>query len=493
MDAPMTVPLSLATLPHLAAAVARPTYDRAGLSAGILHVGVGNFHRAHQARYLHDLFQAGADHDWAIVGAGIKPFDAARREALGAQDWLTTVVELSPDALQATVTGAMVDFLPVDPQAILARLDDPAIRIVSLTLTEGGYYVDAGTGGFDADHADIRADAAAPGSPRTVFGILVAALRARRDAGVAPFTVMSCDNLPENGHVARAAVEGLARLIDPELADWIASDVAFPSGMVDCITPATSPAEIAMVADTFGIADAAPVTCEPFRQWVLEDRFPAGRPALERVGVQFVPDVVPYETMKLRILNAGHAAIAYAGAMLGHVFAHEAMGDPDVEAWLRALMTREVIPILPEVPGLDHHAYLDLCIDRFGNPRVKDTVARLCLDGSNRQPKFVLPSVADALRQGRDVRLLALEVALWCRFCAATAQPDATLALEDARAPAMQAAALATRDDPGAFLALTDIFGGLAGEPAFADAFAEHMAALWSDDVRSVLRARAGS
>lgn len=489
----MAKKLTLAALADLPPRVGRPGYDRRSLTPGFLHIGVGNFHRAHMGVYLDRLFARGRDLDWAIVGAGIKSFDQVKRDALKGQDWLTTVVELAPEGLSAFVTASMMDFCDVDPGAILARLEDPAIRIVSMTLTEGGYFVDARTGGFNASHPEVAADVASPDTPQTVFGILAKALRARRDAGQVPFTVMSCDNLPENGHVARQAVVGFARLVDTDLARWIEANVAFPNGMVDCITPATSPAEIEMVAREFGIDDAAPVTCEPFRQWVLEDTFPAGRPALEEVGVEFVADVRPHETMKLRLLNAGHAAIAYPGALLGHHFVHEAMADPDITAWLSHLMRTDVIPILPPLEGADYHQYLAMCISRFSNPRIGDTIARLCLDGSNRQPKFVLPSISDALAAGRGIDALSLEVALWCRYCAATADPATGIALQDEHATALQEAALATRTHPRAFLGLTGIFGNLATDETFGRSFERQIGRLWDGEVRDVLRETVGA
>ena len=478
----MASDLSFEGLGALSSNVAVPSYDRGSLTAGILHIGVGNFHRAHQAVYMDRLFNMGLDHDWAIVGAGIMPFDAAKRAALSRQDWLTTVVELDPGSLSARVTGAMIDFCETEAGPIIERLKDPAIRIVSLTVTEGGYFVDAKTGGFDSEHADIQADAKG-GIPKTVFGIMIAGLKARRDAGLAAFTVMSCDNLPENGKVARQAVLGLARLQDSALADWIEAEVALPNGMVDCITPATSPAEIAMVRDTFGIDDAAPVTCEPFRQWVLEDNFPSGRPALEKVGVEFVEDVHAHELMKLRILNGGHAAIAYVGDLLGYEIVSDAMADPAIRGWYAALATREVIPTLHPIPGVSYADYLSSCIERFSNSAVRDTIPRLCFDGSNRQPKFVLPTVRDALAQGLPVEGLALEVALWCLYCAKRT-PDE---IGDERAAALSGA----KGDPATFLAITDVFGDLGENSVFAEAFAKAMAALQADGPRAVIEAYA--
>ena len=478
----MATKLSLSNLIRLPQTVAQPFYKRSDLSPGFLHIGVGNFHRAHMAVYLDRLFNLGRDHDWAIVGAGVKSFDAARRDSMADQDWLTTVVELDPAGFSARVTGAMMDFCPVEQQAILDRLADPAIRIVSLTITEGGYFVNA-AGGFDADHPEMKADAAAPDDPKSVFGLLLAGLQRRRDAGVPPFTVLSCDNLPENGHVARQTVLGLAGLISQDLQDWVAENVAFPNSMVDCITPATSDRERRMVAEKFDIEDAQPVACEPFRQWVMEDNFPLGRPALEEVGVEFVEDVAPYETMKLRILNAGHAAIAYPGALLGHHFVHDAMADADVTNWLTTLMRREVIPVLPRIPGVDFDAYLRMCVKRFSNPEIGDTIPRLCQDGSNRQPKFVLPTIREALAAGRAPDGLALEVALWCRYCATVET------LDDPNAKALRPAAQATQEDPSAFLSQKAIFGDLGSQPAFAEAFARHIGTLWSTDVRAVLKA----
>ncbi len=488
----MTTLLNSAALAALPAGVAGPGYDRAGLTAGILHVGVGNFHRAHMAVYLDRLFALGEGQGWAILGAGVRPGDAAMREKLAAQDWLTTVVELDPKGLSARVTGSMVGFVPVDPEATVAAMADPAIRIVSLTITEGGYYVDARTGGFDAAHPDMIADAAHPDAPGTVFGMILAALRRRRAAGLPPFTVMSCDNLPGNGHVARRTVIGLARLSDPDFADWIGVHVAFPNSMVDCITPATSDRERTLVAERFGLSDAVPVACEPFRQWVLEDHFPQGRPPLEKVGVEFVRDVAAYELMKLRILNGGHAAIAYPSALLGHHFVHDAMADPVIARWLDTLERREIMPTLTPIPGVSYEDYLARVTERFSNSAVGDTIPRLCLDGSNRQPKFILPALADALARGLPFDGLALEVALWCRYCAGTDEAGRPIPPNDETAADLKARALASKADPAAFLSNRGVFGTLGDDPRFAAAFAAHLGRLWSEGARAVLTAYSG-
>ena len=465
-----------------------PAYDRRALRPGIVHIGLGNFHRAHMAVYLDDLFAMGESHDWAILGAGVRANDAAMREALLAQDCLSTVIELDPAGKSARRIGAMVDFLPVeaDNAALIAAMTRPEIRIVSLTVTEGGYFIDPATGAFDPAHPEIVADAATP--HRTAFGAIIAALRARRAAGTPPFTVMSCDNLPGNGHVTQAAVTGLARLSDPGFADWIAENVAFPNGMVDRITPATGPRERALAAE-FGLNDPVPVTCEPFRQWVVEDNFPAGRPALEKVGVTFTPHVHAYEMMKIRILNGGHATIAYPGGLMEIEYVHEAMANPLIRGFLDRVEREEIIPYVPPVPDTDIAAYYDLIRARFSNPEVADTERRLCLDGSNRQPKFIIPALRDALAAGGRIEGLALVSALWCRYCAGTTDTGTPIAPNDPNWDRLQPLARAARDNPQVWLDQRAIYGDLAANARFQAAFADALGRLWRDGTAAVLAA----
>ncbi|MCW0000808.1 mannitol dehydrogenase family protein [Pararhizobium sp. YC-54] len=485
----MTTKLSLANLSAIKATAAIPAYDRSSLKAGIVHFGVGNFHRAHQAIYLDDLFNTGSDHDWAIIGAGVLLSDEAMRAKLEEQDFLTTVVEQDNNKSAARVTAPMIDYLrPGNAAATIAVLSDPAIRIVSLTITEGGYFIDPASGVFNPKHPAIVADSQSPGDPKTVFGLIIAGLKARKDKGIVPFTVMSCDNIPGNGEVTHAAVSGLARLSDPALAEWIEANVAFPNGMVDRITPATGPREVGIVADDYGIDDNWPVFCEEFKQWVLEDHFPAGRPALETVGVQFVPDVAPYEHMKIRILNGGHAAIAYPAALLDIHFVHEAMEDATVCAFLAKLEHDEIIPVIPPVPNTDLNAYFKKVETRLLNPKIGDTIPRLAQDGSNRQPKFILPTTADRLRRGEDVVGLALVSALWCRYFAGTTDSGKPITFNDASADRLHAAAIKAKDDPQAFLALSDIFGDVAQSTLFQKRFAHALQTLWGKGTRATLQ-----
>lgn len=484
----MAIKLNNQALGKLSANVSVPGYDRSAITPGIVHIGVGNFHRAHQAVYMDKLFNLGLDFDWGIVGAGIKSYDETMRNRLYEQDWLSTVVELDPKQDKARVCAAMIDFVDIDPLLLIEQLCKPEIRIVSLTITEGGYFRDESSGKFHASHPEIVHDSQNPDAPETVFGVLLAALEKRRGSMLPPFTIMSCDNLPGNGHVTQQAVVGLAQLISQEMADWVAAEVSFPNGMVDCITPATGDRERALISEEFGIEDASPVVCEPFRQWVLEDKFPQGRPALEKVGVEFVDDVAPYELMKLRLLNGGHAALSYPAALLGIEYVHDAMQNELVSGFMSKLIQQEVIPIVPAVAGMDFNQYFAKACERFSNPKIADTIPRLCLDGSNRQPKFILPSIVDRLKQGLPVDGLALEVALWCRYCAGSDDAGNTIEVVDENARRLQEKALLTREQPAAFLDLGDILGPVAVDEVFSVSFTTAIKSLWEKGVAATLR-----
>ncbi|MGK6311783.1 mannitol dehydrogenase family protein [Neorhizobium sp. DT-125] len=483
----MTVKLSLASLKDAAATAAVPAYDPRSLTPGIVHFGVGNFHRAHQAVYLDDLFNIGSGHDWAIVGAGVLPSDAAMRDKLKAQDYLTTVVEQDNNKTAARVTAPMIDIIaPDQKEALIEKLADPAIRIVSMTITEGGYFIDA-SGQFNPAHPAIAEDGRHPEDPKTVFGLILAGLRLRKEKGIPPFTIMSCDNIPGNGEVTENTVIGLARLSDPGFARWVHENVAFPNSMVDRITPATGQREIGILREDFDIDDNWPVFCEEFKQWVMEDKFPAGRPRLEEVGVQFVPDVAPYELMKIRILNGGHAAIAYPAALLDIHFVHEAMEHPLIRAFLAKLEKDEIIPIVPPVPGTDLNDYFALIERRFLNPKIGDTIPRLAQDGSNRQPKFILPSTRDRLAKGLDIVGLSLVSALWCRYFAGTSDSGKEIVFNDTSADKLHAAALKAKDNPEAFLVFDEIFGEVSKSELFRKRFAHALATLWKEGTAKTL------
>ena len=486
------VPLSLDRLDDLPADVLRPTYRRADLSPGIVHIGLGNFHRAHQAWYLHRLMQRGLALDWAIIGAGVRPYDSAMRDRLAGQDHLTTLIELSPDSARAEVTGAMIDYLPIEPGngALIAAMADPRVRIVSLTVTEGGYFVDPVTGAFDADHPEIRRDAANPSRPDTAFGAIVAALGRRRAAGLGGFTVQSCDNLQGNGAVVRQTVLGLARLADPGLAGWIDAEASFPNSMVDCIVPATGPAEIAL-ARRFGIADAAPVSHENYRQWVIEDDFRAGRPPWEEVGATITADVHGYEAMKIRILNAGHQVIANAGELLSCATIADCMADAEIAALFARVQATCIAPHVAPVPGMTPAAYVDLIARRFSNPAIRDTTRRVAFDGSSRHTGFVLPILREAIAAGGPVEGFALVEALWARMCAGTREDGSVIEPNDPHWPALSAAAAAARLRPEAWLEQAQVYGDLANHAGFRAAFVAALDRLWRQGVRPTLAAYA--
>lgn len=495
----MTDSIIVGSVPEVAAnpgprSVAVPNYARDGLTPGIVHFGVGGFHRAHHAMFVDQLLSDGNGAGWAICGAGVTPADLRMRDALHDQQGMYTLVLRYPDGREdARIIGSIVDFLyaPDDPERLLEKLAAAETRIVSLTITEGGYNFHAVTGEFDAENPTVRADLEPGVTPTTVFGFVVEALRRRRERGIMPFTIMSCDNIQGNGHVARRSFISFARLRDPALADWMDEYVRFPNSMVDRITPVTTPEDIAAIGANFGIRDEWPVVCEPFEQWVLEDDFGNGRPAYETVGVQVVTDVEPYELMKLRLLNGGHQALAYFAALAGYHYVHDAAQDPDIAAVLKRYMVEEATPTLLPVPGIDLDDYRANLLARFSNAYVRDTVARLALETSDRIPKFLLPVVVAQLAAGRSVELCAAVVASWARYAEGKADDDAPIEVVDRlRDQVMQAAANQV-NDPLSFLRMRDLFGDLVDQQAFTTPYLETLQALRDHGARAVVAALA--
>ncbi len=487
---PTPVRLSTAVMAELDARVERPTYDRSAISPGIVHFGVGGFHRAHQAMYLDRLMQDGSAHDFGIVGVGVLPQDRHIVEVLNGQDGLYTLVVKHPDGHRdAHVIGSILGmlFAPDDPEAVLSRMTDPATRIVSLTITEGGYLVNQVTGQFDASHPSIQHDLEPGSTPQSAFAFVVEALRRRRAAGTPAFTVMSCDNLPGNGDIARRMITAYARLKDSEFAEWMDEHVAFPNCMVDRITPVTVDADRDRLAEEFGIDDAWPVVTEPFTQWVLQDDFPLGRPAYERVGVQITDDVVPYELMKLRLLNSSHQALCYLGYLSGYRYAHEVCQDPLFVDFLLGYMTHEGMPTLPEVPGVDLDAYCRTLIERFANPEIRDTLARLCLESSDRIPKWLVPVIEDNVRDRGEVRRSALVVASWARYAEGVDEQGEPIDVVDHRKDQVMAAAARQEGDPLAFLRDPTLFGDLVERPTFTEPYAAALRALHDKGARRTL------
>ncbi|MDU6152456.1 MAG: mannitol dehydrogenase family protein [Actinomyces urogenitalis] len=470
-----------------------PTYDRSAVTTGIVHMGVGGFHRAHQAMYLDRLMREGKALDWGICGVGLMPQDCAMRDALAAQDYLYSLTLKHPDGHHETsIIGSIHDykFAPEDRDGVLEVMTAPTTRIVSLTVTEGGYNIDDVTGAFRTDSAGAVHDAAHPSEPETSFGYIVEALRLRRAAGTAPFTVMSCDNLPGNGHAARTAVVSQARMSDPELAQWIEANVSFPNCMVDRITPKTTPADIEEAEKVLGVHDNWPVVAEPFTQWVLEDQFTLGRPPYEEVGVQLVEDVVPYELMKLRLLNGSHQALGHWGRLLGMTYAHDAAADADISTWIRTYLDREVLPTLRPVPGIDLREYIDTLFERFTNEAIADTLARLAFFGPSGMPKFVLAGLRENLAAGRPIRMGTALCAAWSLGVLGRDENGGEIEQVDDLRPFSQAQE-AGRGGEGelAFIRNAAIFSNLAEDERFRSTYLSELAALREQGSRSRMKA----
>ncbi len=479
MVSAVTPVLTADTVDEHAPHVDVPTYDRSALVPSVVHIGVGGFHRAHQALYFDDLARTG-ETGWGLVGVGLRRPQMG--EVLGAQDGLFTVVERGPDGDAARVVGSLVQYLhaPQDPEAVLTALADRRTRLVTLTITGGGYDVDGEDDG-------VRHDLARPHVPTTMVGFLVEALDRRRAIGAGPFTVLSCDNLPDSGAAARNAVLRFASLRDAGLATWIERSVTFPSSMVDRITPETSPEARDRIEDRFGVPDRWPVITEPFRQWVVEDDFCAGRPPLERVGVRFVDDVAPYKLVKARVLNGGHCALGHLGSLAGHSTSDEAMRDPVVREVVERMLRDEVLPLLPEVEGMDLPAYLGETLQRFGNPAIGDSLARLARRGTVKMPSYLLPSLHEARAQGRPHRLLLLAVAAWVRYLRGYDLADRPLTVEDPKLDQLRALLQGSGNDPRRLLGMRSVFGTLGDSPALVAELRELVRLLDQDGVAAAL------
>ncbi|ATE64533.1 mannitol dehydrogenase family protein [Rhizorhabdus dicambivorans] len=477
---------SQAQLPILARRVAVPAYDRAALKPGIVHIGLGNFHRAHMARYTDALMaREPSASAWGIMGAGLLPGDAPLHDHLRAQDWLYTLVERGEGERVAIVGSLVGTILAAGSSAALVEaMARPETRIVSLTVTEHGYCLDAATRRLDRDHPAILADLADPGHPRSAVGIIVEAFRKRMIAGFGAFTAMSCDNIQHNGHMLAQAVLDFAAWRSPALAAWIASHARFPSTMVDRITPVTRPEDIADLAARHGIDDAAAVFCESFSQWVIEDDFADGRPAWDSVGAQFVDDVTPYELMKLRLLNASHLAIAGPARLMGHDYVHEAMADGLVRRFMARLMDAETGPTLPPVPGIDLDRYKATLIRRFANPAIRDRVERVNSDAAL---NYLLDPVRDRLTKEEPVDLLGFGVAAWIRRMRGEDEAGGPIEVRHPLAALLRERTIEGGPDPLPVLRIASLFGDLVDHVGFVATVARSLAAIYALGCRAAL------
>lgn len=396
-------------------------YDRNDLKPGFLHIGVGNFHRAHMEAYLDTLMgeEVFRQKEWSVVGAMLMPQDKALYEALKSRDGIYTLTICGRDGKNECREIRTLDKLcwaGEDPEAILNWMAHPGIRVISMTITEGGYNIDRESGEFDLENPLVKADIADPSHPQTVFGYVAEGLRRRRDRGNFPITVLSCDNLQHNGDTARKAFMTFIKAQDPDLATWAEKNVTFPNSMVDRITPATTPADRERLNKQNGTDDPAPVFCEDFTQWVIEDKFAYGRPKWEDVGVEMTDDVSAYENMKLSLLNASHTILSYPAFLGGYRKVDEAMGDEAITGLVRQYMDLDATPYVPAPGDTDLDLYKKTLIERFGNKAVSDQVARLCMDGLSKFPVYVVPILARMLADGRDLTRMAFTLAAYRRY-----------------------------------------------------------------------------
>jgi len=454
-------------------------YDRARATPGIVHIGLGGFHRAHMARYAHDLMAIDPDGlGWGIVGAGLREADRPLLDALARQDGLYTLTERDAGGETLTVIGSILRVIDASAStaALLDAIADPAIRIVSLTVTEHGYCLDRATRRLDMHHDAIAHDLMRPHDPKSAIGVIVEALQRRRTSGLPAFTALSCDNIRHNGDVLAGAALALARARDPALAAWIAREARFPNAMVDRITPVPRPTDAAALRSRTGIEDAAPLMAETFRQWVIEDRFAGGRPAWEEVGAQCVADVAPYETMKLRLLNASHLAVAGLGQLAGFTGIAEAIGHPLIRRHMEALMERETGPTLDAVPGVDLPAYRRSLVERFANPAIPDTVERVNADAPL---NYLLDPVRERLAAGAGLPLLALALAAWLRRARGENEAGGPVPVHHPLAGEMRARAITGGPDPAPLLAMKALFGDLGADARLHAAVAPWLASLY--------------
>ncbi|MHA6686232.1 mannitol dehydrogenase family protein [Mesorhizobium sp. A556] len=476
--------LSNRTLDDLSAGIARPAYDRSAMQAGIVHLGIGAFHRAHQAVYTDTVLGKG-DLRWGIVGASLRSADT--RDALAPQDGLFTVVARDGDGERLRVIGSSAGLLvaPENPEALLAALTHRQVKIVSLTVTEKGYCHAPATGVLDEAHPDICHDLASPGAPRTAAGFIVEAIARRRAAGSAPFTLLSCDNLPANGRTLKRVVSRFAELRDPDLGRYVADEIACPSTMVDRIVPATTDGDRNSVAEALGMEDAWPIVTEPFSQWVIEDDFPSGRPQWEQVGATFVKDVDAYELMKLRLLNGSHSTLAYLGYLAGHETVSDAMAAPGFGPLVEALMDDEVTPTLPRLAGIDLDAYKAELLARFRNPALRHRTWQIAMDGSQKLPQRLLHTIRDRIAAKAPFARLALGVAAWMRYAAGTDEKGNRIDVRDPLAETMRDRAQgagSAAELAAAFLRLEQVFGtDLAAMPEFRAAVESALTDLLND------------
>ncbi|MBU2929321.1 mannitol dehydrogenase family protein [Winogradskyella psychrotolerans] len=454
--------------------IAVPKYNRKTLKTGIVHIGIGGFHRAHEAFYTDQLLQDESIKDWGICGVALLDFDTKIYNTLKEQDGLYTLIVKELDGTHTKrVIGAITEYLfaPENPTKVIEKMASPDVKIITLTITEGGYNYNEATKNFDFTNPLIIHDLENPNAPKTVFGYLTQALQLRKERGLKGLTIQSCDNIQGNGHMTQNMLLSYVSKAEPGLTDWIIENVSFPNAMVDRITPVTAPEDITHLKETSGIDDAWPVVCEPFKQWVIENNFVAGRPAWENVGAQFVENVVPYEKMKLSLLNAGHSVLGILGALMGYNTIDEAVNDHELKTFLKNYMDVEVTPTLGNLKGIDLEAYKQSLLERFGNVNIKDQIDRICSETSAKYPIFILPTIQSQLEDKGSIQLAAFVTAAWAIYSLGTNENGDALNIKDALKHELYKKAIEAKQNPTAFLKIESVFGLLKQNTVFSKAF----------------------
>lgn len=470
------IKLSNSSLKELADRVAVPNYNRENIKTGFVHVGVGGFHRAHEAMYLDQLLHDESNANWGICGVALLSYDQKIYNTLKDQDGLYTLVVKELDGtLTKRVIGSITEYLfaPDSPKTVIEKMANPEVKIISLTITEGGYNLNEATGAFNFDNPQIIHDSKIADAPITIFGYLTQALKLRKESNSGAVTILSCDNIEGNGDMAKKMLLSYVEFAQPDLLEWIVANVSFPNSMVDRITPATMPADIAELSEVSRIEDQWPVVCESFQQWVVEDNFIAGRPNLESVGVQFVTDVEPFEKMKLGLLNAGHSVVGILGSLMGYNTIDEAISNREIGTFLANYLDNEVTPTLHDLEGVDLPKYKKTLIARFSNIYIKDQVDRICSETSAKIPKFILPTVQAQLKSNRTVTNAAFVIAAWAIYSLGVNEKNEKINIKDALSDTLFAKAILATDNPQVFIENEEIFGKLSQSTVFSEAYSK--------------------
>lgn len=487
-----TIKLNALNLSSLPENVKVPGYDRTRIKTGIVHVGIGGFHRAHQAYYTDELLQDHGVTEWGICGIALLEADKKIYDVLDRQNGLYTLMITEQDGRKhARVIGSVVDYLfaPLNPVAVIKKMADPDVRIITLTITEGGYNFHPDSGEFMVDNAGIQWDLHHPGHPKTIFGYLTQALKLRKDNGTRGVTLQSCDNIQHNGAVLKKMLMAYITLAEPELRSWVQEHVSFPNSMVDRITPVTAGTDMESLRDNFSLADEWPVVCEPFCQWIIEDDFIAGRPAWEKVGAQFVDEVDPYEKMKIRLVNGGHVALGFTGYLNGYHFVNETIADELFHDFVRGFLDKEASPVLDAVPGIDIAAYKTTLMQRFANPHIQDQLTRIFSESSAKIPKFIIPTLLEQLEDGGEIRKCVLMIASWCRYLELVGTEGCEFEVQDEMSSVLIANAKASaQSDELAFIKMHNIFGNLVNDTRFRELYLSVIKGLRSSGIANTIQ-----